>query len=221
MNSQKNLKIETERFKYFAVLINSMEKNNKCKVDYCNRLQYAKNYCKRHYQQIQVNGKIKRNYIDKNEIVKYKNYAKIYLYNIKGKKIAEAKIDLEDMPLISKYHWSFKDGYAVSNKCKKTFLHNLILNTPKNLECDHINRDRSDNRRKNLRIVTRLENLQNKSIYKNNKSGVAGVCFLKTIKRWQVEVCYKKKTYYLGRFKTKKEAIEKINLYKEKIRGKK
>lgn len=36
---------------------------------------------------------------------------------------------------------------------------------------DHINRDRLDNRSENLRVVTLVENLLNRGVYKNNKTG--------------------------------------------------
>ncbi|MDA6380520.1 HNH endonuclease signature motif containing protein [Escherichia coli] len=40
---------------------------------------------------------------------------------------------------------------------------------------DHINRVRTDNRISNLRLVTHSENMQNRKIQKNNKSGYRGV----------------------------------------------
>ena len=46
---------------------------------------------------------------------------------------------------------------------------------PCGLEIDHINRDRTDSRIKNLRLVTRAKNQRNKSHYKNSKSGITGV----------------------------------------------
>ena len=48
-------------------------------------------------------------------------------------------------------------------------------------EIDHINNDKLDNRIENLRGVTRNQNQHNSKIYKNNKSGVKGVYWLKKI----------------------------------------
>lgn len=42
-------------------------------------------------------------------------------------------------------------------------------------EIDHIDRCRINNRFKNLRLVTRAKNMQNKQMYANNKSGITGV----------------------------------------------
>lgn len=52
---------------------------------------------------------------------------------------------------------------------------------------DHINRDRSDNRLINLRNVSMKENLNNKSMQKNNKSGVVGVSYDKRSGKWRVK----------------------------------
>lgn len=51
---------------------------------------------------------------------------------------------------------STKNGYT------KKFLHRLIMRAPVGLEVDHIHHCRHDNRRENLRVVTRLENLANR-----------------------------------------------------------
>jgi len=46
-------------------------------------------------------------------------------------------------------------------------------------EIDHVNRIRNDNRIDNLREVKPFENMRNKPIYTNNKSGIPGVAFCK------------------------------------------
>ena len=74
-----------------------------------------------------------------------------------------------------------KDGYQVVKLVDKTVkVHRLvaehfIYNYDDKPDVDHINRDRSDNRVKNLRWVTKSENSQNKSFHKKNKSGHTGI----------------------------------------------
>jgi hypothetical protein len=52
------------------------------------------------------------------------------------------------------------------------------------LECDHINRNKFDNTYSNLRICTKKENMQNKTKYISNSSGIIGVCFNAITKIW-------------------------------------
>ena len=77
-------------------------------------------------------------------------------------------IDAEDVELVSAYKWHVTDnGYAV-NKSRRGIIrsHRLIMNTPKGMDTDHINHNKLDNRKNNLRIATRSENLNNKSNFK-------------------------------------------------------
>jgi|SRR5215471_19524433 len=80
---------------------------------------------------------------------------------------------------------------------------------------DHINRDKSDNRISNLRIVTRAENMANSKLNKRNISGINGVTFNKaSAYRWKVQVTTNGKQHYLGHFFTisaAKEAIERFH----------
>ena len=75
-------------------------------------------------------------------------------------------------------------------------------------EVDHKNRIRLDDRWENLRHVSRQCNTRNKSIYKNNKSGIAGVSWNKNRKRWAATITTFCKTLNIGRFKSKIDAVK-------------
>lgn len=71
---------------------------------------------------------------------------------------------------------------------------------------DHINGNGLDNRRKNLRLVTKSQNMMNRGIQKNNTSGFMGVSFHKATGRWRAYIKKDKKQFYLGLFDNKKDA---------------
>ena len=71
---------------------------------------------------------------------------------------------------------------------------------------DHINRDRSDNRLSNLRIVTLSENQQNHKKRKDNTSGVSGVYWSKKDRKWHVRVWVDNEPKSIGYFRTIEEA---------------
>lgn len=75
------------------------------------------------------------------------------------------------------------------------------------LSVDHINGNRSDNRIKNLRLVNHCENMRNRPIYDNNKSGVTGVSWRKDRCKWQAYIVFGGKQIHLGAFAEKSEAI--------------
>lgn len=80
---------------------------------------------------------------------------------------------------------------------------------PKNLEIDHINGDRYDNRIKNLRLGTRSQNMTNRSSF--NSNGFKGVkkrtYGRKKIKiLWEAQIRHHNKLHHLGCFKTPEEA---------------
>lgn len=65
---------------------------------------------------------------------------------------------------------------------KSLLLHRLILVGAK--EVDHINQNKLDNRRANLRSVEAWQNQANRGIRKNNKTGVTGVCWFERENRF-------------------------------------
>ena len=106
-----------------------------------------------------------------------------------------------------------KNGYRIIGIKRKTYTaHRLIWILVKgkilnNMQIDHINKNRSDNRIKNLRLVTHQENHKNMSKQINNKSGFTGVSWCINRKKWYSYIQVNKKTISLGRFKNKKDAI--------------
>ncbi len=72
---------------------------------------------------------------------------------------------------------------------------------------DHINGDRGDNRISNLRVVTSTENNRNKAINKNNTSGVTGVTWSKSRRKWIAQIHIGKIGKALGGFDRVEDAI--------------
>lgn len=122
-----------------------------------------------------------------------------------------AIIDDEDYPKVSEYKWCYSTGYAVSRRIEGgqkviLLMHRLIMDAPKELVTDHINHDRLDNRRANLRLCTRHQNNCNMPMRSNNKSGYKGVYWRAARNKWQANVRYEGKEYYLGLFENLNEA---------------
>ena len=74
-------------------------------------------------------------------------------------------------------------------------------------QIDHINHIRDDNRRCNLREVTRSENMRNRTKYKNNTSGVTGVSLHKPNSKWLSNIRINGKLKHLGYFNDINDAI--------------
>ena len=77
---------------------------------------------------------------------------------------------------------------------------------PENAEIDHINHVRDDNRLCNLRFVTGSENSRNKSVSSKSITGVTGVHFSKTKKKYIAQIKVNRKVMHLGMFDTLEEA---------------
>ena len=119
-------------------------------------------------------------------------------------------IDTADLPLVSKYKWTkMKNGYFKTSLGSREkghiLLHRLLMNPPDGMVVDHIDGDKSNCKRSNLRICTQAENSRNAGLNKNNISGLKGVYFDRRRKRWYSRI-HKEKTYCLGGFDTAEEA---------------
>lgn len=100
-------------------------------------------------------------------------------------------VDLEDYEKIKDYCWYVNKDKKVQTKIngKMVYLHRFIMNlNDRNYEVDHINHDRTDNRKINLRIVTHAENMKNVKTPKHNTSGRVGVRYLKNKNKWEAGI---------------------------------
>jgi hypothetical protein len=119
-------------------------------------------------------------------------------------------IDKDDFEKVCDGNWyEDKAGYIEGRVNRhKIKLHRFIINCPKELEVDHINHDKSDNRKCNLRIVTRSQNNMNHKLRKNSKSGKTGVNWYERGKKWEAGITVNKKHIYLGRYNNLADAIK-------------
>lgn len=128
------------------------------------------------------------------------------------------QIDEQDIQVLARYPYICigSDGYVLVGKSfldTKYRLHRLLLNCPKNLVVDHINHDRLDYRRSNLRICTHSENNQNirKTKKENHTSQYKGVRWHKRDKKWEARIQLNKKQIFLGQFTSEILAAERYD----------
>jgi len=127
-----------------------------------------------------------------------------------------ALIDDEDFERVSSRHWHVDDaGYARTNiwsggkKSAAPRMHRFILGvTDRKVHIDHINGNKLDNRKSNLRVCSASDNLKNRGKQRNNTSGYKGVIYDKERSKWRAEICTNGKRKYLGRYDTVEDAAE-------------
>ena len=106
----------------------------------------------------------------------------------------EFLFDVEDFDKIKDKYW-FVDDYSggymyywCGEDKKKISMHRYLMNPPNDKIIDHINRNRKDNRKNNLRICTQEINSKNQSIHSNNTSGISGISWKKDVEKWCVRI---------------------------------
>lgn len=100
------------------------------------------------------------------------------------------QIDDEDLVLVEGLAWHLsKRGYvAVRLRRRALSLHRLVAGARTGQHVDHINGNKLDNRKANLRICTHAENMRNRARHSNNTSGYKGVSRRKGENRWGASI---------------------------------
>jgi hypothetical protein len=120
-----------------------------------------------------------------------------------------AIVDAADFEWLNKYTWRAEggtEGYALATiKGKGVRMHRLIMNAPAGMVVDHVNGNRRDNRRGNLRVCTPVDNSRNrrgfgrtsrfKGVYRDGRTG-----------KWLARICLKYKQIHIGCFNDEVEA---------------
>jgi hypothetical protein len=133
-------------------------------------------------------------------------------------------VDDADLEWLSQWTWRLADGYAkrgvlMAGRYRNIFLHQLLCQCPPGKSPDHINGDRLDNRRANLRPATVAENTRNQCIRRDNTSGFKGVSWDTRASRWKGQIHVGGRTRFLGYFATAEEAHERYQAAARELFG--
>jgi len=136
-----------------------------------------------------------------------------------------AIVDDEDYHHLTQRKWHYCSGYAAKRMGRKVvMMHRIVLNTPKGMSTDHINGDKLDNRKCNLRICTSMQNNQNKKKQKEPIEGsysstYKGVCWHKPGKIWVAYISINKIRVHLGVYKNERDAALAYNKAAQDVFG--
>lgn len=133
---------------------------------------------------------------------------------------AEARIDPSDYDDVMQWRWlQNNNGYAVrlepqgSGAYRAVLMHRYLmgLGYGDKSEVDHINRDKIDNRRANLRVVTRGQQVQNISSHRGSSSRFRGVYWAERkesgrVSKWRAQAFLNRKATRLGTFESEIDA---------------
>lgn len=131
-----------------------------------------------------------------------------------------AIVDDADYEHLMQWKWCFHK-YAMrtehlgmfngKKKQKWIGMHSFIMDTPNGMQTDHINGNKLDNRRANLRMCSSAENKRNRPKYSNGLSKFKGVMRIKNSDKWKASICVNSKPFYLGLFKNEYDAAQAYN----------
>jgi hypothetical protein len=146
--------------------------------------------------------------------------------NYKGQ-VLETLVSTSDLPKLQQYTgtWYGRKGkgdntiyvYGYFNDRKSALsLHRYLLNEPDGM-VDHIDHNGLNNTRDNLRVVDRFTNAQNRrgAASNNKSSGIRGITWSKTKKKWLARCQINGKRYQIGYFNELDDAIKALESFKK------
>lgn len=153
------------------------------------------------------------------------DYAVIFLNN-KKLGVFECYVDIEDLEVLKKYDRGWHVQYSRTTKThyaqvseylgiidgkpksKSVLMHRLLTNCEKGMTVDHLNYNTLDNRQRNMRVVTLLENNKNKENRpnRNTSTGVRNVCWSNRESKYVVQFQINGKNTRMGKFDNLEDA---------------
>lgn len=151
----------------------------------------------------------------------------IPLYDREGSVRANVRVDPDDWFALARYRWHLmNNGYAagymttrtyrregwrgqrVGGRSRQVLMHRFIagMESGDRRKVDHVNRDRLDNRRANLRVVTDPEHSQNQTPQRGRSSQYRGVSWFPQTQRWRAYAGVNGRFIHLGYFIDEEEA---------------
>lgn len=143
-----------------------------------------------------------------------KDTISIPLRGADGNVRAMALIDAEDASL-AEFRWCLSDGYVARNRSGAEgrglrLLHRDVLGLGRfaddPIEVDHINGDKLNCRRSNLRLVTHKQNHENRPSRRGSRSRYRGVLWNRECRKWQARVRHNGKQVHLGLYAVEEDA---------------
>jgi hypothetical protein len=143
--------------------------------------------------------------------------------NADGETVAHAIVDAEDWATLMTLPWHLCGGYAghmFARRPATPFLlhmHRLLITPRSGCQIDHINGNRLDNRRANLRLCTLQQNQWNRGSYRPGRK--KGVTLDIRSGRWRARLQHDGRMTSLGHFETEAEAKAVYDAEARKLRG--
>ena len=166
--------------------------------------------CGKHYSQYIKYGHFldesPKSCFDSNEYEIVPEGVWIYTFNRKQEPSGKFLIDLDDLDTVIAKKWRFWKGNYMTGNQNPISISRFLMRPTECQIVDHINGDRTDNRRCNLRLTTQQNNLLNKAVLSNNTTGITGVWFRKDRSRWAAEIRMNGIKCFLGNYVEKADA---------------
>lgn len=185
------------------------------------------NLCNKHNVQFYQYGKFldnnQQSKKDPNQYRIFNDYIEVDCYDKYGNVNATFIADVEDLDYIKNHKWRTTNKknklYVVTGNNRTfpiTYFHRLILNYEGELEVDHIDGNSLNNRKSNLRLVNRQQQVNNMKPKNNSKIGIRGISKDLRYNKYVVDFTYDKQRIYLKPFKNIDEAVYARYLLEEK-----
>jgi len=174
-----------------------------CSVEDCFSKAKAKGLCIGHYNRLLNYGDLNLQRKKRESVlIIEEDHAKIVLQ----RDDLFALIDLEDVIKVKGYVWYVTgEGYAYNQKLKLLLHQYIIGKAPENMETDHINRNKLDCRKKNLRHISRSDNKLNSTRH-DESIGIRRKVNKNFKPRWQAYISVNGKHVHVGTYFSEEEA---------------